>query len=338
MHVLGAGSMGCLWAAALARAGTETRLLLRPGTAKLTMCHSGKALLRVQGCQDLETMSVAVPIEEVSGSGVSGADVGELVVVTKAYSAMCALETLAPRLRRDAVIVVLCNGALALHEQIVKTACLDNTQLILGITTHGAWSRGPFEVVHAGRGQTRFGTLGAVQPELYKSTLKRLETAGLGAVDEGPNIERSLWLKLAANAAINPLTALEEKPNGFILSCAHARKNVSQICREVSALADTLLRSRGSALQLSAEDLEDFVLQTVRETAENRSSMMQDVQAGRPTEIDFLNGWVSSKSQEMGMEAEVNTRMTSMIQAKEAAMTARKAGLDERAEFVSAYG
>ncbi|CAE7447977.1 panE [Symbiodinium natans] len=334
MHVLGAGSMGCLWAAALTRAGTETRLLLRPGSAKLAACQQGKVVLRVDGCRGSkgnETTATTVHAEALTAG--QEADVDQVLVVTKAYSAMNALEMLAPRLKREAVIVVLSNGALALHEQIVRATCLSHVRLVLGITTHGVWSRGPFEIVHAGWGQTRFGTLSVKDTESsdwYRSVLQRLETAGLGAVDEGSNIERCLWLKLAANAAINPLTALEEKPNGFILSCLEARAKVSQICSEVAEVAGALQRNSEQDAQvakLSGLDLEEFVFQTAQETAENRSSMLQDVAAGRLTEIDYLNGWIASKAKELGMGSGLNAHVTALMKEKEAAMSARKARL-----------
>ena len=314
MHVLGAGSMGCLWAAALSRAGTEARLLLRPGSAKLGLCKSGKVLVRVEAGQACE--EVAVDAEAVSDTG---AVVKQVLVVTKAYSALDALEMLAPRLKRGAVIVVLSNGALALREQIAETASLVHTNLILGITTHGAWSRAPFHVVHAGSGQTRLGTVRPFEQNVYHSALRCLETAGLGAVDEGLNIERCLWLKLAANAAINPLTALREKPNGFLLSCAQARRQISQVCKEVASIADALRQCRGEDARLTCAHLEEFVVQTAKETAENRSSMLQDIEAGRLTEIDYLNGWVSSKAQEMGLDAAMNAELAALIKAKEAA-------------------
>ena len=313
--------MGCLWAAALTRAGTETRLLLRPNSVKLAACQSGKVLLRVDGHRSNGKPSpVAVDAGSVSRPG---EDVSRVLVATKAYSAMQALEMLAPRLKTGAVIILLSNGALALHEQIVHGAgrSLGHVHLILGITTHGAWSRAPFDVVHAGWGQTRFGTT-EVQEDWYFSTLQSLETAGLGAVNEGPNIARCLWLKLAANAAINPLTALRNKPNGFILSCMEAQMQVSRICGEIAAVAGALQPNQKE--QLSSFDLEDFVFQTARETKENRSSMLQDMEAGRLTEIDYLNGWVARKAKELGVDAPVNAQMTALVKEKESAASATK--------------
>ena len=327
MHILGAGSMGCLWAAALTRAGTEARLLLRPNSGKLAACQAGKVLLRVDGHRSNgETSPVAVHAGSVSGPG---EDVYQVLVATKAYSAMQALEMLAPRLKTGAIIILLSNGALALHEQIVHGAglSLGHVHLMLGITTHGAWSRAPFDIVHAGWGQTRFGTTEA-QEDWYFSTLQSLETAGLGAVNEGPNIARCLWLKLAANAAINPLTALQNKPNGFILSCTEAQAQVSQICREIAAVAGAsgALQAKQTKQkeQLSSFDLEDFVFRTAQETAENRSSMLQDMEAGRLTEIDYLNGWVAHKAKELGVDATVNAHVTALVKEKESAASATK--------------
>ena len=96
------------------------------------------------------------------------------------------------------------------------------------------WSKADFDVVHAGWGDTRFGKVGPIPESLYQSTLQHLETAGLGATDDS-DIRRSLWLKLAANAVISPMTALSEKPNGFILDSA-AQSQVQNVWQTFAML------------------------------------------------------------------------------------------------------
>ncbi|CAJ1332689.1 unnamed protein product [Effrenium voratum] len=313
MFVLGAGSLGCLWAARLARGaalpggGPEaraTRLLLRPGSPKAS--SSAKSEIRVTGVGDIDSFVQRVQAEEVSASN---APIERLLLVTKAQAAEAAMRQVAPRLQPGAVVVLLCNGALALQEQIG----VGGIHVVLGLTTHGAWSKADFDVVHAGWGDTRFGKVGPIPESLYQSTLQHLETAGLGATDDS-DIRRSLWLKLAANAVINPMTALSEKPNGFILDSA-AQSQVQKVCQEVADVAKAMQDEGGSCPSL--QDMLGFVRKTASQTADNMSSMLQDIRAGRSTEIDFINGWVVAKALQYGIEASENARLVAMVKQKE---------------------
>lgn len=337
MFVLGAGSLGCLWAARLAAAlpaakmnPTQDRrvtLLLRQGSQKCQSLQTDPggfttARIRIEGAGG--TLQIGVRAEEVNKKG----DIQKLLLVTKAAAAAEALSQVSPRLTPGAVVVLLCNGALALHEQISEMP-LNHIYLILGLTTHGAWSRADFDVVHAGVGHTIFGRYKSDIPEaLYESTLQHLQAAELGATDDA-SIERSLWLKLAANAAINPVTALQEKPNGFILE-KETQIAVAEICEEVAAVAKSVWKEQGfQSACPSAAEMREFATDTARKTAKNRSSMLQDVLARRPTEIDYINGWIVRKAQELQIKVPENARLTTLIKQKEE-KSAAPTGSDEK--------
>eukprot|EP00435_Cladocopium_sp_Y103_P075226 s968_g55.t1 len=331
MYVLGAGSLGCLWAARLAAAlprarattcpDTSVTLLLRPGSKKCQSLQridpggSAMARLRIQGFQGgtTETFEVDVQAEEVTNHK----SIQKLLLVTKAAAAAEALSQVSSRLKPEAVVVLLCNGALAVHEQISEMP-LDHIYLVLGLTTHGAWSRADFDVVHAGVGHTVFGRYRSNIPQaLYESTLQQLQTAGLGGTDDAV-IERSLWLKLAANAAINPVTALLEKPNSIILE-TEMELLIAQICEEVAAVAKGIWEGQGfESACPSALEMQKFAMETARQTENNRSSMLQDIIAGRPTEIDYINGWIVKKAEGLQIDVPKNAALTALIKQKEA--------------------
>ena len=328
MYVLGAGSLGCLWAARLAAALPRARatcpdasvtLLLRPGSKKCQSLQridpggSAMARLRIQA-GSTESLEVDVQAEEVTKNDKS---IQRLLLVTKAAGAAEALSQVSSRLQQEAVVVLLCNGALAVHEQISEML-LGQIYLVLGLTTHGAWSRADFDVVHAGAGHTVFGRYRSTIPDaLYESTLHQLQTAGLGGTNDA-EIERSLWLKLAANAAINPVTALLEKPNSVILETEMERQ-IAQICEEVAAVAKGVWEDQGfDSACPSALEMQKFATETARQTAQNRSSMLQDILAGRPTEIDYINGWIVKKAEGLQIDVPENTRLADLIKQKEA--------------------
>ena len=336
MHVLGAGSVGCLWSARLALAGAAPTLLLRPGSAKAAACARGVAELRLEspprvceagavGRDQVRRVSVGVDVADARSAGAGHRDIKTLLVATKAYAAVPALESVSARLAPDAVVLLLCNGALALSESIRSSAALAHAHVVLGSTTHGTWTREDFHVVHAGVGQTYFGR----PPESrlgdagYRAALAQVSAADLGASDVGDGILGNLWLKLAANASINPLTALWEVPNGSVLESAEGRRLVRKVCQEIADVAEAVAAAsaggdEGAPSPPSAEALREFVEQVVAMTARNRSSMLQDIAGGRATEVDFLSGWVEAKGRQLGVPVPVNEELATGVRRKEA--------------------
>src|SRR5690606_31811199 len=106
-----------------------------------------------------------------------------------------------------------------------------------------------------------------------------------------------LWLKLAVNCAINPLSALHDCPNGEVPERAGA------IFEPLLAELHALLSSEGVSLSLA--ELRERILAVIRATASNSSSMRQDVLAGRRTEIDFILGHAWRSARQAGLSTPV---------------------------------
>lgn len=198
------------------------------------------------------------------------------VVCTKAYDAVAAIPA--------GSVTVLSNGVLAIREAVAVRAAT---------TTHGCYELEAFDVVHAGVGTVW----------LEDATLAHdFDTAGLNPVllDERAMNDR-LWHKLACNAAINPLTAIFECRNGDVLDKAE---------KEARAVCDEIAKVRGDD---SGDSLFASVLHCVRDTADNVSSMYQDVRHGRRTEIDEINGFILRRAAALGIDAPVNKRLAEAI-------------------------
>jgi 2-dehydropantoate 2-reductase len=118
------------------------------------------------------------------------------------------------------------------------------------------------------------------------------------------------WTKLAANCAINPLTALHRVPNGFLPGDPRLRAELEGAAREVGAVAE----ARGIPLP---GDVAQAAVDVCRATAGNRSSMLQDVERGAPTEIDALNGAVAREGRRLGVPTPVNDRLFAAVRALE---------------------
>ncbi|PNH12671.1 2-dehydropantoate 2-reductase [Tetrabaena socialis] len=174
-------------------------------------------------------------------------------------------------------------------------------------------------------------------------------------------LRADLLAKLAANCAINPLTALLGCTNGALaalLGCGsgalgeqpHVARLVRAVCGELVQVfgAEAFPAAAPAAEQTgeegggggglevvegeavraeAAQRLFDWVLRVAVATGANRSSMLQDVTAGRPTEVDYLSGWVVAKAAAVGVAAPVNETLHGLVKAREALAAAHASGV-----------
>jgi len=267
-HVLGAGSLGSLWATRLARAGLPVRLILRD-KARLTAYNAQAGLAFNEKGQ---RQTFAIPAQTVSADE----PIQRLLVACKAYDAERAVAAVAHRLTATADVLLLQNG---LGSQDAVAATIPDARCIFVSSTEGAYLDADWSVVFAGQGSN---WLGDTQHDAAPAWVNELKQAGIPHQWTADIAER-LWRKLALNCAINPLTVLHQCRNGGLQ--AHAEE-VTALCAE---LAHVLQRCGQSG---AAEGLLDQVQQVIAATAGNYSSMYQDVAQGRRTEIRYLLGHV----------------------------------------------
>ncbi|MEO4045817.1 putative 2-dehydropantoate 2-reductase [Pseudomonas sp. CAU 1711] len=277
-HILGAGSLGGLWATRLARAGLPVRLILRDRSALARYQAAGGLTLVEDGVASLH----AIAAETAQGE----APIQRLLLACKAYDAEAAVAELAPRLRPDAELILLQNG---LGSQQAVAASLPRARCIFASSTEGAFRESDFRVVYAGRGHTWLGQEGVTPPPQW---LAELQAAGIPHQWTAAILGR-LWRKLALNCAINPLTVLHDCRNGGLRDWP---QEVAGLCEELALL----LRAAGQAE--AADDLHQEVLRVIEGTAANYSSMHQDVAHGRRTEIAYLLGHACREAQALGLE------------------------------------
>ncbi|MNQ12834.1 2-dehydropantoate 2-reductase [compost metagenome] len=265
-HILGAGSLGSLWAARLARAGQPVRLLLRDRSRIRAYEEAGGLTLVEQG----RAQQYPIPAELPSGTG----PIDRLLVACKAYDAEAAVQPLLQRLAPGAELILLQNG-LGSQDAVAKR--LPHARCVLASSTEGAFREADFRVVFAGHGYT---WLGDPQQPAAPAWLEELDQAG---IPHGwtPDILSRLWRKLALNCAINPLTVLHDCRNGGL---AEHPAEVGVLCAELAELLDRCGQPD------AAEGLHGEVLRVIQATAANYSSMYQDVANRRRTEISYLLG------------------------------------------------
>ncbi|WP_263260486.1 putative 2-dehydropantoate 2-reductase [Pseudomonas entomophila] len=272
-HVLGAGSVGTLWACRLARAGLPVRLLLRDA-ARVNRYQQGPGLRLLEGTHET---TFALPAQTAA----TEEPIARLLLACKAYDAETAVASVRHRLVERAQVLLLQNG---LGSQQAVAAALPRAEVFFASTTEGAWQRDDGTVVFAGQGFTWLGSAdGAPAP----SWLNDLAQAAIPH-QWTPEIMTRLWRKLAINCAINPLTVLHQCRNGELHD--HSPQ-VTALCEELTALLQAIGQPD------AAHDLHAEVGKVITATAANYSSMYQDVAAGRRTEIAYLIGHACVQAQ-----------------------------------------
>ena len=177
--------------------------------------------------------------------------------------------------------------------------------LLMATTTHAARRDGNI-IVHVASGVTHIGPARDEDGD-YSYLADTLQTV-LPDVAWHNNIRPQLWRKLAVNCVINPLTALWDCPNGEL---KHHPQEVATLCAEVASVIER------EGLHTSADDLRYYVEQVIDSTAENISSMLQDVRALRHTEIDYITGYLLKRARAHGITVPENARLYDLVKRKE---------------------
>lgn len=270
-HVLGAGSLGSLWACRLARAGLPVQLLLR--TTERWQAYQAAGGLELSEPGRCERYPIAA--QTVADAG----PIHRLLLACKAYDAENAIKAVAQRLAPGAEVVLLQNG---MGSQQAVAAMLKDSRCIFASSTEGAFRSADFKVVFAGHGFTWLGDADPAATGDNSGLMADLAAAGIPH-QWTPDILARLWRKLALNCAINPLTVLHDCRNGDLLE--HPCE-VATLCAELAQVLECCGQVD------AARDLQEEVQRVIRATAANYSSMHQDVSQGRRTEIDYLLGYV----------------------------------------------
>jgi 2-dehydropantoate 2-reductase len=288
-HILGAGSLGSLWATRLARAGLPVRLILRDATRLGAYASQGGLTLDERG----KRLTLDIAAQTVDDDE----PIQRLLVACKAYDAERAVASIAPRLRPGAELLLLQNG---LGSQDAVAARVPHARCIFVSSTEGAFRDEDFSVVFAGNG---FNWLGDAQNGVAPAWLDELSLAGIPH-QWSPDILDRLWRKLALNCAINPLTVLHDCRNGDLLQ---HRDEVDALCDELVQVLQACGQPE-AAVGLHAE-----VNRVIQATAANYSSMYQDVMQGRRTEISYLLGHVCACARQHGCQTPCLNRIREQL-------------------------
>jgi len=288
--ILGAGSLGRLWAATLP-AG-QVAFVPRPEQPGGQLNYRFRPL---QGSEYPARIPWLTPACHPT----------LLLVTTKAGDTLSALESTLTTLPQDTPIVLFQNG-LGTQQRIAEL--WPDRPVLAASTTEGANRPKPDLTVHAGQGETWIGALNSVGQAHVPRVVDQLKQSGLNVHAE-PDILSRLWQKLVINAGINAFTAILNCPNGEILQHTFYQQWIDPLCLEISEL----LRAAGQPDQ-SPGALREIIESVAHKTSANTSSMRADVLAGRSTEIDFINGYLARLGQQYKIATPVNQMLTEQVQ------------------------
>lgn len=285
--VLGCGALGQLWLAALCKRGHEVQ-----GWLRVAQPYCSVNVIDEDGSVFNESLTANDP------DFLAQSDL--LLVTLKAWQVSDAVKSLASILPTTTPVLLIHNGMGTVEE--LKAI---PQPLLMGITTHAARRDGNI-IIHVASGTTHIGP--ARQQDGDYSYLADTLQEVLPDVAWHNTIRPQLWRKLAVNCVINPLTALWNCPNGELL--AHPVLTET-ICNEVAAVMER------EGHHTSADDLLYYVNQVIENTAQNVSSMLQDVRAQRRTEADYITGYLLRRARAHGIAVPENTRLYEQIKRKE---------------------
>ena len=294
--VFGAGAVGCFYGGMLARAGHEVVLIGRPRHVDAIRASG----LHFEGRSFDEHIRLAASTEPEALRG------ARLVLVcVKSTDSEQAAAQLAPFLDADSIVVNLQNGV-DNAERIQARLSRPVIPAVVYVATEMA---GPGHLKHHGRGELVIGALEAPPPPALREALARVQRwfgeAGV-QVAISDNVAGELWAKLVVNCAYNAISAIAQLPYGEMIGGVGVR----EVMRDV--VAETLAVAAASGVR-TAPELVDNVYRIAEWMPTQYSSTAQDLQRGRPTEIDHLNGFVVRRGEALGVPVAANRVLYALV-------------------------
>jgi len=184
-----------------------------------------------------------------------------------------------------------------------------NKGVLRGITNHGVIFVKPGEIHHSGMGKTVIGEIDGKKTERIKKICSMFNNTGIKTKISN-DIKKDVWAKTIINSAINPVTAITGLKNGYLLKIPMLTKLMENICSEGVKVANR----EGVFFD---SDVFEETKKTASLTAENKSSMLQDLQNRKKTEIDFINGAIVEIGKKHGIDTPLNSMLTVLVKVLE---------------------
>jgi 2-dehydropantoate 2-reductase len=295
LMVVGAGSVGGFFGAHLAKSNPNVSFLLRPRTLEAVKRH-GLMIKSAQGNFTVHPPVASDPRELA---------VPDLIILgVKAYDLEEVMTQLEPVMTERTVILTLQNG-IDTEDRIIQRVQRDC--VVGGVAFIYSKIVEPGVIEHYKRGGVAIGELMGHQSERLLEIAGVFKQAGISC-QLSDDIRKSKWEKMCWNCVFNPVTVLIDDRVAKALDHPEMAGVIRQIVGEVAAVS--------AALKVPlAPDMAEKVVKWTQELRDIHTSMYDDWKANRPTEIDYLNGYIVRRGRELGIPTPVNEALTAMVKA-----------------------
>jgi len=303
--VFGLGAIGCAFAGFLKKAGHEVYAIGRPKIIN-PIREKGLKISGIWGEHRVDLKEVYTSVEELPVR-----DFDLVILSVKSYDTEKALENLK---RVNFKYLLLAQNGYGNYEKAVNV--FGKNKVVLSRVIFGAEIPQPGEVrITVIADDVVIGNPdGAIPEGELKRTAETLNRAGI-PTRYSPDVYKYLWDKILYNSALNPLGALLETNYGTLGELSETREIMNRIIDEIFSVA----KAKGIELfHKSADEYKElFYKKLLPPTAGHYPSMLQDIKAGKKTEIDALNGAIVELGKEVGVPTPTNELITLLVKAKE---------------------
>lgn len=291
--VVGAGSVGGYFGAQLAKQNSNVSFLLRPRTLD-AVSRNGLTVKSAKGNFTVHPRAASDPRQ---------LPVPDLIILAvKAYDLDEVMAQLEPVLTERTVILTLQNG---IDTEDRLLARLHRDCVVGGVAYIYSKIVEPGVIEHYKRGAVAIGELMGHKSERLLQIAEVFKQAGISC-QLSDDIRRTKWEKMCWNCVFNPVTVLIDDKVAKALDHPEMMGVIRQIVGEVAAVS--------AALKVSlAPDVAERVVKWTQEIRDIHTSMYDDWKAKRPTEIEYLNGYIVRMGRELGIPTPVNEALTAMV-------------------------
>ncbi len=298
--ILGAGAMGCLYGAAFHRAHCEV-VLVDVNREHIDAINTRGLELETRAGIEHLPIPARRP-EEIGGP------VDLVVVFTKTFHTDAALEGIKAEIGPRTWLLSLQNG-LGNDRRLASHASQD--RILIGVSSLPSDLVGPGKVRSHGDGGSKLYPAFGADPEFAGQVADLLTQGGLPAALE-PAIHEAIWSKAIFNATMNPLCALTRRTPGFLGAHEESRALIHALVEEGVAVANA------SGIAVPARPIHDLTHVSMTDHANHEASMLQDVKAGRRTEVDAINGAIVEAAKAAGVAAPLTETLWRLVKLEEA--------------------
>jgi 2-dehydropantoate 2-reductase len=290
--VMGAGAVGCYFGGMLARAGHSVTLIARP--------QHVQAIAR-DGLR-METKTFDESVRLAASTDVAVAKDADVVLFSvKSPDTEAAGAALEPFLRPGTLVLCLQNGVD--NAQRLRTV-LPEHEVAAAVVYVATEMAGPGHLKHHGRGELVIEPAGASE-----RVAQALVAAGV-PTEISANVRGALWLKLIINCAYNAISAIAQRPYGENVDSEGIWDVMHDVVDECMAVA------QADGVQFPA-DPHEVTRKLVETMPAQYSSTAQDLARHKPTEIDYLNGYVVQRGQALGIATPANRVLWALVKLME---------------------